>query len=323
MAPPTAWDGIYGDVVRGTALTCIIFSASLYMPVVGFLFALFLPLPVLFYRTKLGRTGGAVIPAASILCLGIFIGRLNFDVVFFTALIFLGYVLSELMERNISVEKTVLYAAAAVIGAALAAAALAGAASQTGVGELASAYIEKSLRQSLILYENMGVPEETIRMITDSFDRIHYVLVRIIPAAAVSATLFVTWSALLLSRPMLKSRNLDYPAFGPLNVWKSPDGLVWAVIACGGMLLTPADAIRLTGLNGLIILMTVYFFQGVAIISYYFEKKQFPVFLRCSLYALIAIWQLALLAVIALGFFDIWLDFRKLEKNGLEHENGG
>jgi len=79
-------------------------------------------------------------------------------------------------------------------------------------------------------------------------------------------------------------------------------------------LFLPNAAVKIIGLNGLLILMSVYFFQGIAIVSFYFNKKQFPRVVRIFLYTLIAIQQLVLLAVIGLGFFDMWFNFRKLGK---------
>jgi uncharacterized protein YybS (DUF2232 family) len=66
------------------------------------------------------------------------------------------------------------------------------------------------------------------------------------------------------------------------------------------------------GINGLIVLMTVYFFQGMAITTFFFQKKRFPFILRVFFYGLIVVQQFLLLLVIALGFFDTWLNFRKL-----------
>jgi uncharacterized protein YybS (DUF2232 family) len=56
----------------------------------------------------------------------------------------------------------------------------------------------------------------------------------------------------------------------------------------------------------------VYFFQGIAVVSYFFNKKRFPRTLRIFLYSLIAIQQIILLLIIGLGIFDMWLNFRKL-----------
>ena len=90
--------------------------------------------------------------------------------------------------------------------------------------------------------------------------------------------------------------------------------MVWGVIGCGLALFLPNASIKIIGLNGLLILMSVYFFQGIAIVSFYFKKKQFPRIIRIFLYTLIAVQQLVLLAVIGLGFFDMWFNFRKLGK---------
>jgi uncharacterized protein YybS (DUF2232 family) len=68
--------------------------------------------------------------------------------------------------------------------------------------------------------------------------------------------------------------------------------------------------------------MSVYFFQGIAIVSFYFNKKQFPRIIRIFLYTLIAVQQLVLLAVIGLGFFDMWFNFRKLAKQTGKNSEG-
>ena len=124
--------------------------------------------------------------------------------------------------------------------------------------------------------------------------------------------LHIIWASLLLARPILVSRHLNYPEFGPLNLWKAPEYLVWVVIACGLVLLIPKVSFKLLSANGLGILMMIYFFQGIAIVAFFFDKKQMPRFLRVVLYSLIAVQQLLLLVVICLGFFDVWLNFRKL-----------
>ena len=58
----------------------------------------------------------------------------------------------------------------------------------------------------------------------------------------------------------------------------------------------------------------LFFFQGLGIVSFFFERKKVPRFLKILLYSLIALQQLALLAVIGIGLFDMWFDFRKLKK---------
>jgi len=144
------------------------------------------------------------------------------------------------------------------------------------------------------------------------------VLVRILPSLAAATTLFVAWTNLIAARPIMVRRGLGYPDFGRLNHWRAPEPLVWGVIGCGLLVLIPDMGIRLIGVNGLLVLLTVYFFQGIAVVSFYFEKKALPRTIRVVLYAMIAFQQLFLLVVVCIGLFDMWINFRKLDTN--KHE---
>ena len=101
---------------------------------------------------------------------------------------------------------------------------------------------------------------------------------------------------------------------------RTPEQLVWVAIVSGILLLVPSKGLKLLGVNGLIIMVMIYFFQGIAIVSYYFDKKKFPKILRGILYGLIVIQQFVLLLVVAAGFFDLWADFRRLKK-GADKDN--
>ena len=301
------------DIATGIAITSILFAASIKSPVLGFFCTFLVPLPTFFYRSKFGRKIGIAVPGFTIIAMIIILGGFTFDVFFFIELLLIGFVLSELIELKLSIEKTFIYACIVVLSSSILVVLFYSNITGIQVGSLVSAYIIKNLELTLELYKNMGMPEENIHMISSSMESFQYVLIRIFPALAIASTLFIIWTSLMLAKPLLKTRNLFYPDFGQLNLWKTPEYLVWIAIACGILLLIPDRAVRLMGINGIIILMTIYFFQGMAIVSFYFAKKQFPRLLRFFLYSLIAIWQVILLIVVILGFFDIWFNFRKME----------
>ena len=307
------------DIAAGTAITVFIFVISIYIPIIGFFCSLFIPLPILFYRLKLGRKSGAVILAATIIVMALLLDGLSIDMFFFVELLFLGFILGELFELNLSIEKTVLYSCGSVLLSGLVILLIYSNMSGRNIVALVSDYVRQNLELTMALYQSMGMSEESIRVISSSLDNIQYVLVRIIPAMVVISIFFVAWTSLLLARPLLRSKALFSPAFGSLQQWRSPEFLVWGVIGCGLLLLVPSRAIKVLALNGLLILMPVYFFQGIAIVSHFFNKKKFPRFLRLFLYGIIALQQLFLLAVIGVGVFDIWLNFRKL---GVKNSSG-
>jgi uncharacterized protein YybS (DUF2232 family) len=302
------------DIVNGVLITSLIFFVSVFIPIIGFLGALLIPLPVLVYRLKLGRKPGALVPIISAIILISVVGAVSADVLFFVELLLIGFLLGELIEGRSSIEKTILYTTGTVIGVGLTGLLLYSSFYGESLYAIVSDYVTKNLELTLVLYQGMGMSEENIGLIEQFLTEIQPLIVRILPAMITISTLFVTWVNLLIARPVLTRRSLSYPDFGPLNMWKAPDFLVWGVIGCGAALFLPAPAINVIGQNGLLILMAVYFFQGIAIVSYYFEKKRLPRFIRCFLYALIAVQHLILLAVIGLGFFDMWVNFRRSKK---------
>jgi uncharacterized protein YybS (DUF2232 family) len=318
MMPLPFHSGLSKDIAAGVMATLFIFSAAVFMPVIGFVFSLFIPLPVLFYRAKLGRRHGMIIPLAALGVMSLLFGGITMDILFFSGLMLLGFALSEMFEKELSVEMTVLAACGIVLGAGLTAILLYSIAANEGIYALASAYVATNLELSLALYKGVGIPQETIDAIANSLDRIQYVLVRILPSLAAASTLFVAWTNLIVARPIMARRGVDCPDFGPLNHWRAPEPLVWGVIGSGLMVLIPDLGIRLIGVNGLLVLLTVYFIQGIAIVSFFFEKKRLPRTIRIVLYSMIALQQFFLLIVICIGLFDMWINFRKIDTN--KHE---
>ena len=302
------------DIATGVLITGLIFLVSVFIPIIGFIAALFIPLPILFYRLKLGRTYGLIVAVMASLVMVVLIGGVSIDILFFAGLLLTGYILGELFELNLSIEQTTLIASGSVVLSGIISLIISSILTGNGVYAIVSEYVGKNLELSLMMYQSMGMSEENIRVIAQSLDKIQQVLVTIIPALVSASTLFVVWVSILLAKPVLTSRSLFYPDFGPLNQWRAPEFLVWAVIGCGLALFLPHTVIKVIGVNGLLILMTIYFFQGIAIVSFYFDKKKLPRFVRVFLYTLIALQQLILLAVIGLGFFDLWVNFRRLDK---------
>lgn len=301
------------DIINGVIITSLIFGISINLPIIGFLCALLLPLPVIFYRIKLGRKTGTIIPVMAIIVMSVIVGAVTFDMLFFYELILLGFVLSECIGGKLSVEKTILYSVGAVLAAGTAALVVYSNLISIGLFTLVSDYIAKSLDMTLQLYQSMGIPEETIQAMSGPMETFQYYLIRLLPAMIISLMLFIAWMNLLLVRSLLKKKNIFSPDFGSLNRWKAPEPLVWGAITCGLMLLIPLSQLKIIGFNGLIILMTIYFFQGIAVVSFFLTKKQSPRLLKIIIYAFIALQHMMLLLVIGLGFFDTWLNFRKLD----------
>ncbi len=306
---------IFKDTLKGISLSSLLCMASLFIPIIGFLFAMFVPLPVMFYGSKLGTRSGLIIFGTTIFVLLCVLRSVSLYVVFFGELLFLGFLFSEFFRINLSVDKTIGYTCCAILATGAISLIIFGNIHATGIYSIISDYVAINLKSSIEIYKQLGMPEENIRMFSDNLEHIQYVFIRIIPSLLIASTLFLCWTTLLIAKPLFAKKKLFYPYFGTLNLWKAPEHLVWLVIASFLMIIIAGKAFGILGVNVLIAMAPIYFFQGMAIVSFYFDKKQLPKGARILLYSIIALQYIAAVFITVLGFFDVWLNVRKIQSS--------
>lgn len=301
------------DIVLGVSITLALFAGAWVIPIFTPIGILGLPLATLVYRLKLGRIRGAAVPAIAFTIMAAVLGGGSASLFNLMGLLLIGFALGESFEHRFSVEKTVSVACGAIILAGLLVMFFYSRMTGVGIQDIASAYVTNYLSFYEAALNNMGASEETKAAVSAAIELIGPTMVWILPGAAVSGILFTVWITLLLARPVLQRVGLPYPDFGRLVQWQAPEKLVWVAIGCGVMLFMPASGLKLIGINGLMILVQVYFFQGVAIAAFFFEKNRMPHTIRWALYILLMILQPFIILVVGLGFFDMWLNLRKIE----------
>jgi len=307
---------LYKDILGGIATATVLALAALYLPFIGFFLVIFIPLPVLYYHAKYGRVVSILILLTAVFIVSSVLGEGMIKGFFLLlSLGFVGLFLSETLRRRLSIEKTVFYPSFAVFCFAFGTFSLYNLLSGTPPWVAVSDYLYHNLKIAIGIYRKMGISQEEIDILAHSLDNVVYILVRITPGLVFVATIFISWSNLLMARSLFRTNRFFYPNFGDLNRWEAPEWLVWVAIGSGFFLLLPTSFFRFLGLNGLIIIMLVYFFQGIAILAFYFEKKRFPKLVRTIVYSFIALQQFLLIIVIMVGFFDLWIDFRRMKKS--------
>ncbi|HSO67982.1 MAG TPA: DUF2232 domain-containing protein, partial [Desulfatirhabdiaceae bacterium] len=164
------------DIIIGAVLVSLIAGLAYIIPIMGFMFAAFVPLPVMLFRIKLGRVNGSLIPAISTALIYLIYDGRGSDLVMFAGLMILGLFLCEFMERNWSIDATIVFSCGSVIICGLAFLMIYGSLTGISLEGQAKTYIQKNLEMSLALYEQMDMPRETIDLITRSASQIQYVL---------------------------------------------------------------------------------------------------------------------------------------------------
>ena len=300
------------SVISGIVFSSIIIFVTLFVPLMGFFMAVILPMPLLYYRLKLGRKPGAVIAMGILSVTAVVTGGPSIDMLFYAAMLMVGFLLGECLENHFSAEKTIGVTVMATTAICSAIFFLYAKSAGDGVMEMATTYVKANLTLTMTLYKEMGMPQENIELLTRSMETIQYVLIRLIPALVITMLTFIAWVNTLSIKRILGRKGITLASLTDLNRWKAPERLVWVIILSGLTLMVPGKGIKILALNTILILMPVYFFQGIAIVSYLFEKRRFPPMLRLFIYSIIAIQQIFILLIVGIGFFDTWIDFRKI-----------
>ena len=71
------------DIAIGVLISALLITVTVWSPLLGFFCMVLIPLPTLYYRLKLGRTTGVVIPIISLAIIVAMSGRITLDLVFF------------------------------------------------------------------------------------------------------------------------------------------------------------------------------------------------------------------------------------------------
>jgi Predicted membrane protein (DUF2232). len=225
-----------------------------------------------------------------------------------------GVVLSESFRKNYSIERTVIYPGMVLVILWFSFIIYQSLISGKQPLLFLEDFIGKNIQESIQFYAQLDIPAEQIDLIRDNFKQITHFFTNIFPALVLVSALFTVWINTLAAREIFQKNGVPYPDFGDLSRWKAPEKLIWFLLASGGMLLMPVEGVMFLGLNLLIICLYVYLLQGLSIVSFIFKTKNVHRIFRMPCYFLIFAQQFIILLVIAVGVFDLWVDFRKYIK---------
>jgi uncharacterized protein YybS (DUF2232 family) len=299
------------------------------VPIAGAVVFILTPLPIFFFMEKLGRVKGFLSFTISLLVAGGILKGIGAGggIGVFAILGCFGVFISEMLRKNLSIEKTIVYTVLAGTSFFLMILAVYSILLQQMPWTLIGSYITRSFQESIELSVQMGAQNDQIKFLKDNMGLITRSVLYIFPALTLVGICSVICLNILIGRKLFLVNGLTYPDFGELTRWKAPDRLVWFLIASGGSVLIPSvlglDIMELIvlGLNVTIVCLFVYFLQGLAIFEFLFKTKHVPRILRMLFYALLMIQQYLMIMVIAAGLFDLWFDFRRLAPKPQEPED--
>ena len=300
--------GIWLDLGKGSLGTLALFLVYISVPVAGLLPGIFVPLPAIFYGVKHGPKLGAgiVLLVAAVLAAVVDPGS---GLIYLFQDGLLSLLLPVLIGSGKGVGRALTLAVSATFGAILLAAVVYGVSTGIDLQTQLVKGIEKSVTQTLALYQQSGVKGDELATLRQAMQQGGALIARIFPAMAlISLAGIAGLNVLVLNR--LRARLPNLPEFDDFRGFRNPDLLVWVLIAAGFALLAPLDAVNRVALNILCVTLFAYLLQGMAIVQHLLGRFAVPPALRFLLYLFLALQPYLLVAVAALGVFDLWGNFR-------------
>ena len=293
-------------------ITFFVFSAA-FIPFLGSFCLILLPM-ILFV---LGTINGEIKTATAffISCLLLSILSLSFlqgnPLLPIVTMGLSGLLIARITTRNKSAEKVIAYPALLIIAAICFFFIYSSFEQSVHPWQFVQKYVASIIDANIKLYSQLPLAKEDIDFIKDNQQSITVFFTRIFPSLIVIISVFIVWMNVLIGKNVLSNASIPRTNLTMLASWKTPDFFIWIFIISGGLNFIPNDDINFLALNLFLIICFIYLLQGFAIISFIFQNKNVPIFLRFLFYFFIAIQQFLMIPIATAGLFDIWVDFRK------------
>lgn len=296
-------------VLIGTLGSGLLFSASLAVPVIGFVSAFLAPVPLGLARIK----GGSAVAGFSALLATLLLAVLFSPPIGAWYLLqcgLIGILVPELALRGFRPSRTIIWTTAVTVSVT----ALAVAAYVVSTGTDLQLFIQKEITDGITqaskLYEqHSGLSAQDLEVLKQGMQTVGQTIVRTYPAlATINMGLISAVTLLLFMRTATKyalAVNLS-----PFKEFRTPALLVWLLIVAGFAMLAPSPLFTTPALNVLSVLGVLYFMQGLAVLFTISERTSFANTLKVLLGIILLTQPYLVVVVTVLGIFDYWGDFR-------------
>ena len=284
-----------------------------FIPVIGSICLFLLPMILFLNGTVNDRIKTAIaffIPFSLLIFLSTIL-HINLPTIAIFTMGIAGLFIAQIAAQNGSVEKIIIYPALFIIAAICFYFIYGGFVLSVNPWQLVEKYIAATIQANVKLYSQLPLNVDDINFIKDNEKNIIYGITQIFPSLIIIASTLIIWTNFLLGKQILGKADITWPNLIALARWKAPELIIWIFIISGGLFFVPHKDINFFSLNIFLVTCFIYLLQGLAIVSFFFQNKNVPLFFRYLFYFLIAVQQILMIPIVAVGLFDIWINFRK------------
>jgi len=297
-------------VVKGGAATIILFLVYMAVPIVGMISGIAAPFPALFYGIRKGIGTAAAIVAVSAVVIALLDPSSALLYLFQGGAVSLG--LATFLRRGMGGAKAVALTTAADTALIGAAAAIFSAIRGINLHALILKGVEASIIRTAEIYQKSGLSGEDLDAARAALVETAAFIGKTYPAFVVIGIATVAGGNLLLvSKNRFVAGSISV---APFRSFRNTDHLVWGLIAGGFSLAFGTPVLQTVGLNLLMIALSLYLVQGIAVIQWFFDRYAVSRIMRIIFYIFFGLQPFLALMVALLGLFDLWVNFRVPKK---------
>ncbi len=282
-------------------------------PPFGALIGILSPFPLVFVYLQRGRQVGIALVALVFVVLLLLVGT-NQAMLFLAEYALMALVLGEMIRIQLPGDRCIAISALASGFMSIVLLVVLFSNQETSMKEIFEKQVRAHFSQSMEVFESMSKNKTEVaemkafaEQAAEGFAASYpaFLLIgSLLGAVANYALVRIAW--MRLHGPGLFSER----AF---SQWICPENLVWGFILSGVALLLGKGMVADAGLNVFLVMLCIYFIQGLSITVHFLKVKKVPIFFWFVLFILFFVQPLLIGLVAGLGVFDIWADFRKLK----------
>ena len=298
--------------VFGAAITAILFAMCFLIPPAGIILCLLVPFPAIYSRFRIGRGAEAVVVTlATFLVSALF----NTQTAMFYLVQFglISLLMPELLARGVGAARTIAWTTAISLLVYLLVLAGFYFGGEQNVHQLIVSLIKESFDKAVAYYETRGFKGDDLVAVKQTLGAAADLFARTYPSfVTVFVIAIAGFNALLAGRYCRQFESA--PEIGAFKEFKNPENLIWVLIMAGFSMLSGNPMITTPALNLLVILVLLYFIQGMSVVLTLIERNSLARTLKVAFYLMLVFQPYIAAPVAAIGIFDLWGDFRTPRK---------
>ena len=270
------------------------------------------PFPLIFIYLQRGRQVGIALVALVFAVLLLLVGA-DRAMLFLAEYSLMALVLAELIRMQLPGDRCIAVGALAsgLISVVLLAALLGD--QDTSFKEFFEKQIRAHLSESMEAFESMGEDKGEVAKMKVFAENAAEGLAAAYPAFLLIGSLIgAVVNYTLIRFAWMRLYGIGLFSGRAFSDWICPENLVWCFIFSGAALFLGSGIVENAGLNVFLVMLCIYFSQGLSIVIHFLKVRNVPTFFWFVLFILIFVQPILIGLLAGLGVFDIWVDFRKI-----------